>query len=85
MDSGDWPGLHMDSTWNLWGRVKSSKFSRDNCKFYDAYHTLINGEHILLLEIKISKSWMNQNDENLSELELNGFKIFLKLSNRQPE
>ena len=24
MDSGDWPGLHMDSTWNLWGRVKSS-------------------------------------------------------------
>ena len=28
----------------------------DNCKLYDAYHTLIDGEHILLLKISISKS-----------------------------
>ena len=27
MDSGDWPGLHLDSTWNLWGRVKSSTYA----------------------------------------------------------
>ena len=31
------------------------------------------GEHIFILEIEISKSWMNQNDENLSDLELKSF------------
>ena len=45
------------------------KFYCDNCKFYDAYHTLIDSEHIFLLGVEISKSCMNQNDENLSELE----------------
>ena len=47
------------------------KFYCENCKLYDAYHTLIDGEHIFLF--KISKSWMKQNDENLGELELKLF------------
>ena len=60
-----------------WNEITSpndlGKFYCDNCKFYDAYHTLIDSEHIFLLEISISKSWMKQNDENLSELELKSF------------
>ena len=40
---------------------------------FDAYHTLIDGDHIFLLKISISKYWINQNDENLSELDLNLF------------
>ena len=56
-----------------WNEITSpndfSKFYCDNCKFYDAYHTLIDGEYIFLLEIKIYKSWMDENDKNLSELE----------------
>ena len=60
-----------------WNEIPSpndlGKFYCDNCNFYDAYHTLIDGEHISLLEIEISKSWMNQSDENLSELELKSF------------
>ena len=40
---------------------------------FDAYHTLIDGDHIFLPKILISKNWMKQNDENLSELDLNLF------------
>ena len=50
-----------------WNEIASSndlsKIYCDDCKLYDAYHILIDGEHIFLLEISISKSWMNQNDE----------------------
>ena len=57
-----------------WNEITShndlGKFYCDNCKFYDPYHTLIDSEHIFLREIEIPKSWMNQNDENLSELKL---------------
>ena len=51
----------------------SGKLYCDNCKLYDAYYILIDSEHIFLLEMEICKSWMNQNDENLSELELKSF------------
>jgi len=47
--------------------------SSDNCKLLDAYPTLIDGEHICLLQIFISKNRMKQNDENLSELKLKSF------------
>ena len=60
-----------------WNEITSpndlGKIYCHSCKLYDAYHTLIDGEHILLLKISISKSWMKQNDENLSELELKSF------------
>ena len=45
----------------------------DNGELHDAYHTLIDGEHIFLLEISISKNWMKENDENMTELELKSF------------
>jgi len=34
---------------------------------------LIDGEHICLLKVSISKNRMKQNDEDLSELELKSF------------
>ena len=40
---------------------------------FDAYPTLIDGEHICLLKVSISKNRMKQNDEDLSELELKSF------------
>ena len=43
-----------------WNKITSpqdlGKFYCDNYKFYDAYHMLIDGEDISLLEIEISKS-----------------------------
>ena len=59
-----------------WNEITSPKdlgrIYCDNCKLCDAYHTLIDGRHIFLLEISI-KSWKKQNDGNLSELELKSF------------
>jgi len=62
--------------WNIydWNQITSHKDSGcDNCKLLDTYPTLIEGEHICLLKIFISKNRMKQNDENLSELELKLF------------
>ena len=60
-----------------WNEITSpndlGKIYCDNSKLYDAYHTLIDGEHIFLLKISISKNWMKQNDENMTELELKSF------------
>ena len=60
-----------------WNEITSpndlGKIYCDNCKLYDAYYTLIDGEHIFLLENSTSKSWMKENNENLSELELKSF------------
>ena len=67
-----------------WSEITSpndlTKVYCDNCKLYDAYHTLIYGEDIFLLEISMSKSWMKQNDENLSEL---GWKSFQYKSHKK--
>ena len=47
-----------------WNWITSPKdlenFYYDNCKLFDAYHTLIDGEHIFLLKISISKNLMKQ-------------------------
>ena len=64
---------HVYDWYEITSPNEMSKSYCDNCKFYDAYHTLIDGKHISLLEIEISKIWMNQNDKNLSELELKSF------------
>ena len=40
--------LHLLMTWG--------KIYCDNGKLYDPYHTLIDGEHILLLKLSISKN-----------------------------
>ena len=60
-----------------WNEITSpndlGKIYCDNGELYDAYHTLIDGEHIFLLNISTSKNWMKQNDENMTELELKSF------------
>ena len=60
-----------------WNKITSpndlGKIYCDNGELYDAYHMLIDGEHIFLLRISISKNWMKQNDENMTELELKSF------------
>ena len=60
-----------------WNKITSpndlGKIYCNNSKLYDVYHTLIDGEHIFLLKISISKNWMKQNDENMTELESKSF------------
>ena len=60
-----------------WNEIMSpndlGKIYCDNGELYDAYHTLIDGEHIFLLNISTSKNWMKRDDENMTELELKSF------------
>ena len=67
-DSSGIPGIARippDSGRNQWRTVKTSKITSpndlgkiycDNGELYDAYHTLIDGEHIFLLNISTSKN-----------------------------
>ena len=57
-----------------WNEITSpNDLGKIYCELYDAYHTLIDGEHIFLLNIATSKNWMKQNDEDMTELQLKSF------------